>query len=124
MIAEETVEFLAAVLPEIRAIGFDDSGVAAQVGFWLAAHPWALLLPGLGVAAIELGFPLIFWLRARWQRIAFLTAVTTFHVMNYVLLNVQFLFMPVVLVTYLDLTWLARRIAPRLARPPGRRAAA
>lgn len=108
-----------------RAVRFgaDDSAadLGSQIGFWLAAHPWTLVLPGLTVAVIELGFPLVFWLRRSWQRIAFFVTVTGFHVMNYILLNVQFLFMPVVFVTFFDLGWLGRRIAPGLADPAGTR---
>jgi hypothetical protein len=107
------------LLERSMRFGLDDSGAAvgSQIGYWLAAHPWALVIPGLTVAAMELGFPLILWLRVGWQRIAFLAVVTAFHVLNYILLNVQFLFMPVVFVTFFDMSWLARRIAPRLAAP-------
>ncbi|MBM4383408.1 MAG: hypothetical protein FJ091_08565 [Deltaproteobacteria bacterium] len=102
-----------------RALRFGESdvGAGAQLGLWLAAHPWTLILPGLGVAAMELGFPVIFWLRALWQRIAFVAFVATFHAMTWVLLNVQFLFMPVVFVTFFDLSAVTRRIAPWLADP-------
>jgi hypothetical protein len=69
------------------------------------------------VAAMKLGSPVIFWLRVLWQRSAFVAVVTAFHVMNWVLLNVQFLFMPAVFVTFFDLSAFARRIAPWLASP-------
>ncbi|HEU4428635.1 MAG TPA: hypothetical protein VFT98_07765 [Myxococcota bacterium] len=55
------------------------------------------------------------WLRALWPRIAFVAVVTFFHVANFVLLNVQFRFMPFV---FFDLTPLAARLAPRLAMKP------
>jgi hypothetical protein len=54
--------------------------------------------------------------RPLWMRVGFVAGVAFFHLANFVLLNVQFLFMPVVFVTFFDLTELARRLAPRLAR--------
>lgn len=102
--------------------GIDANGPIAGsgLGFWLAAHPLALLVPALGVAAIELGFPVVFLLRKLWLRVVFLAGVTLFHIANFVLLNVMFLFMPVVFVMFFDPSRLAARIAPRLAAGPNR----
>lgn len=100
--------------------GVDESGAVAgsAIGYWLAAHPSALLVPALGVAVMEFGFPVILWLRALWMRAVIVAGVTCFHVANFVLLDVQFLLMPVVFVIFFDLSRLAGRIAPRLATEP------
>jgi hypothetical protein len=87
----------------------------SALGLWLGQQPELLWLAGAGVAVMELGFPALLFLRALWLRVAFAVGVAFFHVANYMLLNVQFLFMPVVFVTFFDLTPLALRIAPKLA---------
>jgi hypothetical protein len=100
----------------VRFAAEPGSGSEGALGLWVAQHPALLLLAGAGVAAMELGFPTILFLRALWMRIVFVAGVAFFHLANYVLLNVQFLFMPVVFVLFFDLSKLATRVAPRLAR--------
>lgn len=103
-----------------RATRFGLAGGAPQdgsaLGLWLGQQHELLWLAGAGVAAMELGFPLLLLLRSRWARLVFVGAVSFFHLANYVLLNVQFLFMPVVFVVFFDVASFAARLAPRLAR--------
>ncbi len=61
---------------------------------------------------MELGFPLLLLVRPVWLRLAFLAGVTLFHVGNFALMNVQFLFLPVVFVLFVDPTPLVRRWLP------------
>jgi hypothetical protein len=107
--------------------GLDGGGPAdgSALGLWLSTHDVLLWLAGAGVAAMELGFPVILWLRPLWMRIGFVAGVAFFHLANWLLLNVQFLFMPVVFVLFFDLSALTARWAPGLARdasPPNRAA--
>jgi hypothetical protein len=105
-----------------RAVRFGVEGGlpthGSTIGLWLAAHPTLLLLAGSGVAAMELGFPILLFLRSLWTRVVFVSGIVFFHLANYVLLNVQFLFMPVVFVLFFDLSRFVKRLAPQLARGP------
>lgn len=102
--------------------GVDASGAPLDdtVGHWVAAYPALLLLPSLGVAAMELTFPIVLFLRALWTRAVFVAGVTAFHVGNFVLMNVHFLLMPLVFVVFFDVSRAGARLAPRLFRdaPP------
>jgi hypothetical protein len=117
----DTVRFL--MFQRAVRFGVDDAGAIEgfSLGYWLAARPGLLLLPAVGVAAMELGFPVILWLRKLWQRAVFAAGVSIFHVANFVLLNVMFLFMPAVLVLYFDPSRFVARVAPGLAaaKPSG-----
>jgi hypothetical protein len=58
---------------------------------------------------MELGFPLLLLIRPLWMRLAFLGGVTFFHIANWVLMSVQFLFLPVTFVVFLDASRLIKR---------------
>jgi hypothetical protein len=96
--------------------GVDANGAPPDdsIGYWVAAFPALLFLPSLGVAAMELCFPVVLVLRAFWTRAVFVAGVTAFHVGNFVLMNVHFLLMPVAFVVYFDVSGVAKRLAPRL----------
>lgn len=92
--------------------GVDESGSPAgsALALWLAQYPDWLPLFSLGVVAFELGFPLLLFMRARWLRLGFLAGVTFFHVANFVLMNVKFLFLPVVFVVFFDAAAILRAL--------------
>ena len=76
-----------------------------------------------GTLAMELGFLALPFLRPLWMRVVFLAGVTFFHVANFVLLKVKFLFLPVVFVTYFDVTPIGQAIHGWVSRKVGRRRA-
>ncbi len=89
----------------------DDGGLASSsFALWLAQYPDVLRLLAGGTLAMELGFLALPLLRPLWMRVVFLVGVTSFHVANFVLLNVKFLFLPVVFVTYFDVAPIGRAI--------------
>ncbi|MBW2725328.1 MAG: HTTM domain-containing protein [Deltaproteobacteria bacterium] len=58
----------------------------------------------------ELGFPLILLIRDVRVRLVFFAGITLFHVANFYLINVQFLFLPVVFALFFDLSQPLRKI--------------
>jgi hypothetical protein len=90
-------------------IGSDGEPAGSSLGLWLAGYPELLALLGVGVTAMELAFPLLL-LRSLWLRVALVGGATFFHVANYLLLNVQFLYLPVVFVLFFDVGSLLRRL--------------
>jgi hypothetical protein len=103
-----------------RAVRFGMNGSTphdgSTLGLWFGQQPELLWLAGAGVAVMELGFPVLLLLRPLWLRLVFVAGVAFFHLANYVLLNVQFLFMPVVFVLFFDVASGVARLAPRLSR--------
>jgi hypothetical protein len=53
----------------------------------------------------EFGFPLILFIRRPALRWLFFAGVTFFHVANFVLIEVKFLFLPVLFVIFFDVAW-------------------
>ena len=85
----------------------------------VALSQYPTLCQALGVAtyAFELGFPLILLIHATGLRLAFFAGVTFFHVANYVLIGVQFLYVPILFAIFFDLSaplrwWSERHRAP------------
>ena len=98
----------------------DPSG--GSLALWLAQYPDLLGWLAAGTLALEIGFLALPFLRPLWIRVVFLAGVTFFHVANFVLLKVKFLFLPVVFVTYFDVTPIGRAIHGWMSRKVGRRA--
>lgn len=100
--------------------GFSPTGEpsGSALGFWLAHQPELMPVLGLGVLLMELGFPLLLFVRSLRLRLVCFAGIAFFHVANYVLIKVKFLFMPVVFVLFFDLSGFVRRW---LARPLGLR---
>jgi len=69
----------------------------------------------------EFGFPRILFLRDPRLKLVFFAGVTLFYLMNFVLLNVQWLLLPIVLLLFFDVTALLPA-AKRFMRPPHRTA--
>lgn len=96
--------------------GLDNAGQAVEntLAFQVAQMPY--LLAGLGFATLvmEAGFPLLLLVRRPSWRLLFLLGVTVFHVLNFVLLYVGFVFFPVVFLIFFDLVpvhaWLRLRV--------------
>jgi len=98
-------------------LGSDGEPAGSNLGLWLAHYPDALALLALGVLAMELGFPLVLLLRRSWTRALFLAGVTLFHLANFVLMDVQFVFLPVVFAVFFDPAPLFRHRLHRLPVP-------
>jgi hypothetical protein len=101
----------------------DDGPAGSSLGLWLAQYPDVLSLLAAGTLAMELGFLALPFLRPLWMRVVFLAGVTFFHVANFVLLKVKFLFLPVVFVAYFDVTPIGQAIHGWVSRKVGRRRA-
>ena len=105
-----------------RTLRFDGEAAAGasggSLGLWMAGHPDALHLLAIGTLAVELAFLILPFVRARWYRAVYLTGLTFFHIANFVLLQVLFLFLPVVFVVFLDPTRIGRALARRLGFSP------
>lgn len=91
--------------------GFEDGIVegGSQLAFE-AAHN-AVLCEMLGIATyfFEFGFPLILLVRGLHLRLAFFAGVTLFHIANFILINVQFVLLPIVFLLFFDVSMLAKR---------------
>ena len=94
--------------------GFADGTAAgSQMAFEMAHHDWLTLLLGASTFALEFGFPLILLVRDTRLRLLFLLGVSGFHIANYYLVNVQFLWLPVVFLLFFDIS---KPLASRRAR--------
>lgn len=99
--------------------GIDHQGepLGNSAAFWLAGQPELLTLLSLGVFVLEGGFPLILAIRSVRIRLVFLLGATVFHVVNFVLLYVFFLALPIAFLIFFDLVpvhaWLRARFARR-----------
>jgi hypothetical protein len=96
--------------------GIDGTGQAVEnsIAFQLAHIPNLLTVLALGTFVLEAGFPLILLIRSVKARLIFLAGVTGFHLVNAVLLYVNFLMIPIVFLIFFDLApvhaWLTRRL--------------
>lgn len=90
--------------------GFED-GVPAGSSLGYALAHSELLCQALASATyiFEFGFPLILLIRDARLRLAFFVGVTFFHVTNFVLLDVKFLFLPIVFLLFFDVSQPFRR---------------
>ena len=89
-------------------------GHDSNLAMWIANNETLCSLIGGATALFELGFPLILLIRDARLRLIFFLGVTGFHIANFFLANVQFLFLPIVFVIFFDLTlpvrvWRTRR---------------
>ena len=96
-----------------NGVAIDGSQIALA-----AAHSVTLNQFAGGVTYVfELAFPLILLIRDARLRLLFFLGVAFFHIANYVLINVQFLFLPIIFVLFFDISgplsrWLERRGYP------------
>ena len=84
------------------------------LAFEIANSPLVLHALGLLTLLMEMGFPLILLITSpRWRLVALL-AVAGFHIVNFVLLSVMFLMIPIVFFVFFDLApvqaWLSTRL--------------
>jgi hypothetical protein len=93
--------------------GGEPSGSA--LALWLAQFPTLLEAVAVGTLAFELGFPAVLVVRRAAVRLAFLAGMTFFHVANFILINVKFLFLPVVFVLFFDCSSFLRVLTRRAA---------
>jgi hypothetical protein len=85
--------------------GFED-GVPAgsNLAYTLAHSEWLCQALASATYVFEFGFPLILLIRDTRLRLAFFAGITLFHVSNFILLNVQFLFLPIVFLLFFDIS--------------------
>jgi hypothetical protein len=105
--------------------GFDEQGevVKNELSFQLAQMPDVVFIFALLLILLEVLFPLILFIKsARWK-LVFVAVASSFHIANFVLLDVNFILFPFVLLVFFDLVpihaWLKNRfswLAPRWSR--------
>lgn len=97
--------------------GFNADGeiIRRAYGFELAEYVWIVFTFGVLVALFELFAPLVLILRRQWVTVLFLLGAASFHVANYVLLNVQFFMYPFVFFTFFNMAWFARKYRDKYA---------
>jgi hypothetical protein len=85
--------------------GFEE-GVArsSEWGYLIAKSDAITSILGASTLVFEFGFPLILLIRDTRIRLLFFIGVTGFHVANYVLINVQFLLLPILFLLFFDIT--------------------
>ncbi len=102
--------------------GVTDTGevVKNKLSFELAQLPDLIFLFGLLVLFFETAFPLILLIKQAKWRLVFLTGVTVFHIATFVLMDVNFLFIPIVFLIFFDLVpvhqWLKSRFRSFIRR--------
>lgn len=98
--------------------GFTETGelVRRALSFELAQYVWVIFIFGALVSVFELLAPLILVIRQRWAMVIFLTGAFCFHIANYILLNVQFYFYPIVFLTFFNMAWFAAWWNKRFAK--------
>ncbi|MEM9072366.1 MAG: HTTM domain-containing protein [Myxococcota bacterium] len=92
--------------------GLNEEGepVRNALAFHLAHHPALLAILAVGVLLLEASFPAVLFLRSQRVRVAFLLVVTTFHLVNFVLLYVGFVLMPLLFVIFVDVEPFVQRV--------------
>ncbi len=83
----------------------------------LSQSPEICALIGAATFVFEFGFPIILFVNKQWIRVAIVLGTTFFHVANYLLAGVKFLYMPFVLVVFFDLRPVGEWIVAHLPRP-------
>ena len=103
--------------------GVTDSGevMGNPLAYQLAQQPDLLFVLALMTLVIEAGFPFILFITGVKWRLLFLSAVTCFHIANFVLLYVGFLFVPIAFLIFFDLVPVHAWLKPPLARLRGKR---
>ena len=93
-----------------------EGGVGEGTGFayWLGENELICSILGASTGLFEFGFVLILFIHAVRLRAIFLLGVTGFHVGNYFLADVKFLFIPVFFLLFFDVSspvraWLGQR---------------
>lgn len=88
------------------------------IAFALAQSAWLTDILGALTLVMEAGFPLVLLVRRTRWRLVFLLAVTFFHVANYLLIRVKFVFIPIVFLVFFDLVpvhrWLTSRFRSKV----------
>lgn len=102
------------LISRANRFGMESESFGNVLAVQLSQHPALCQALGVATYVFELGFPLILLIPGVWWRLAFFAGVTFFHVANYVLIDVKFLFLPVVFPVFFDLSglaawWRARR---------------
>lgn len=96
--------------------GADDPGI----GWTIAQSPGLCAALAIATIVMELGFPLILFMRPNSKlQIVSLLGVTGFHFANAYLANVNFGFTPILFLVFLDLSAFWRRIAGPAPAAPG-----
>ncbi len=100
--------------------GVDDAGnpVANQIAYDMAQSPTVCFLLSQITLVLEAGFPLILLIPSPRWRLAFLTGVAIFHLVNGVLLYVGFVLMPIVFLSFFDLEPIYQRLRRRWGVQP------
>ena len=102
--------------------GFGEDGEVLRraYAFDLAEHVWVVFAMGALVALFELFSPLVLIIRRCWATILFLLGAASFHVANFILLNVQFFMYPFVFFTFFNMAWFAQKYRTKYAvtNPP------
>ncbi len=104
----------------IRSVrwGLSDEGEPLRnvLSFQLAGFQTIVFLICLFVIAFELLFPLILLIKRTLIKLVFVIAAFTFHVANYVLLDVNFLLYGFVLMVFFDLAQVRRALTERFPK--------
>lgn len=92
--------------------GFEDGGPSAgsDLAYWIANNEFLTGALAQSTYLFEFGFPLILLIRDVRIRLVFFSGITLFHVANYYVINVQFLFLPVVFAIFFDISQPLRKI--------------
>ena len=90
-----------------RAVRFgftDGIPAGSSLGYSLAQNELICQALASATYVFEFGFPLILLIRNTRLRLAFFAGVTLFHVANFTLLSVKFLFLPIVFLLFFDIS--------------------
>lgn len=95
-----------------RAVRFGaDEGF--NFAYWLGSNETICSILGGATALFEFSFPLILLIHMTIPRLLFLIGVSGFHIANYFLASVKFLFVPVLFVLFFDVSIPARAFVER-----------
>ncbi len=95
--------------------GFDEQGdvVKNELSFQLAQMPDLVFAIVLLFILFEVAFPLILFIKQTKWKLVFVAVASSFHIANFVLLDVNFILFPFVLLVFFDLVpvhaWLKHR---------------
>lgn len=104
--------------------GLTESGEAVrnQLAFQMAQVPDLLMFLAHLTLAFEVVFPLVLLVKSAKWRLVFLLGVTFFHIANFVLLYVGFIFLPMIFLIFFDLVpvhaWLRENFRRYVLRRP------
>ena len=89
--------------------GPDGEVLNRAYAFDLADHVWVIFIMEASVALFELFSLLVLIIRRRWAAILLFLGAASFHLANFILLNVQFFMYPFVFFTFFNMAWFAIR---------------